>query len=232
MNIQPFLTSLSLPLEGHDFWLLQQALTHKTYAMDFKQPKPHQERLEFLGDAILGACIASKLYEEFPELAESKLTIAKIHLVREEMLAKVAKNIKLGSYLRLGSGEGRSGGAEKAVILADGLESLIAYIYLVFWRQEAYNFVIRRIRPEFPGFEEYGVSKSYKNLLQERAQRMYKELPVYVDIEASVEASGNITSFQTQVFVRGELLATAHAQNKKKAQEEAAEIAYSILSKK
>jgi ribonuclease III len=100
--------------------------------MDFKNPKPHQERLEFLGDAILGACIATKLFQEFPDRPESELTIAKIHLVREEMLAKVARKMELGSYIRLGSGEGRSGGASKDVILADGFESLIAYIYLQF----------------------------------------------------------------------------------------------------
>jgi ribonuclease III len=231
MNYQLLLTSLSLPHDGHDFWLLEQALTHKTYAMDFKNPKPHQERLEFLGDAILGACIATKLFLEFPDRPESELTIAKIHLVREEMLAKVARKMELGVYIRLGSGEWRSGGASKDVILADGLESLIAYIYLQFWRQQAYICVMEWIRPEFPGFEVHGVSKSYKNLLQERVQRKYKELPVYIDTEANVESSGNITSFQSEVFIQGVSYGVAVAQNKKKAQEEVARIVMNNILK-
>jgi ribonuclease-3 len=122
--------------------------------MDFKEPKPHQERLEFLGDAILGAIIASQLYTTYHDKAESHLTIAKIHLVREEMLAKVARTIGLGNHLRLGSGETRSGGAAKDVILADGLESLIAYIYLQFGWQETFDFVVQWIWIEFPGFEQ------------------------------------------------------------------------------
>lgn len=150
MDIQNFLASLGLSHDRHDMRLLTTALTHKTYAMDFKDPKPHQERLEFLGDAILGACIATKLYESFPDLPESQLTIAKIHLVREEMLATVARKMNLGTYLRLGSGEGRSGGANKDVILADGLESLIAYVYLQYGWQETYDFILRWIWIEFP----------------------------------------------------------------------------------
>jgi ribonuclease III len=205
--------------------LLEIALTHKTFAMDFKDPKPHQERLEFLGDAILGASVASILYEQFPDHPESKLTIAKIHLVREEMLAKVARNIGLWKFLRLGSGEARSWGADKDVVLADGLESLIAYIYLCFGFAHAHRFILSYIRPEFPGFSEQWVNKSYKNLLQEWVQKLYKELPVYEDREASVEKSGNITSFQSDVYIRGELAGTAIAQNKKKAQEEAARMA-------
>jgi ribonuclease III len=228
-SIQEFLSFLQLPVEGHDFWLLEQALTHKTFAMDFKEPKLHQERLEFLGDAILGATIAAKLYTTYADKAESQLTIAKIHLVREGMLAKVARSLGLWNYLRLGSGETRSGGAQKDVILADGLESLIAYIYLQFGWQETYNFIMQRIWPEFPWFEQQGVSKSYKNLLQERVQRQYKELPVYIDTEASVESSGNITSFQTEVFIQWKSYWVAIAQNKKKAQEEAAKAALEKL---
>ncbi len=229
MNLSSFLSSIGLWECVHNKELLLVALTHKTYAMDFKEPKPHQERLEFLWDAILWACIASKLYQEFPDIAESQLTIAKIHLVREEMLAKVARKIGLWNFLRLGSGEARSGGAEKDVILADGLESLIAYIYLQFGRQKSYDVIMRRIWQEFPGFSEQWVNKSYKNLLQERVQKYHKELPVYVDTEASAEANGNITSFQSEVFIQGVSYGVAIAQNKKKAQEEVAKMAMEKL---
>jgi ribonuclease-3 len=106
------------------------AFIHKSYAADFKQEVVHNERLEFLGDAILGSVIAKQLYIDYPNAAESQLTLYKIALVREEHLAKIAKHIGLDQQLLLGNGEEKMGGRQKDVILADGLEALIGFLVL------------------------------------------------------------------------------------------------------
>src|SRR4029077_9784099 len=111
----------------HDFAnpdLLRQALTHRSYGV------PHNERLEFVGDAILDCVVALSLYERFPDLAEGDLSRVRAHLVNRDTLAQVARRLGLGAAIRLGEGELRSGGAERPSILADALEAVFGAVFL------------------------------------------------------------------------------------------------------
>ena len=104
--------------------LLRQALTHRSFGV------PHNERLEFVGDAVLGVVVALSLYERFPDVPEGQLTRARAHLVREDTLAQVARGIDLGSSIRLGEGELKSGGADRPSILADAMEAVFGAVFL------------------------------------------------------------------------------------------------------
>lgn len=210
----------------HDDALLVEVLTHKSYAADVPQQQlPHNERMEFLGDAVLWATVANRLREDYPTNSEADLTLMKIYLVKEPTLAKAAKAVWLGERLRLWKGEERSGWREKDAILADACEAWIAYLRRVFGQEVVTCFVVEHI---YPYRTDTGAirGKSYKSLLQERAQQTYHELPVYEEHPVHVEQSGNVLTYRSSVTVNGKLLAEAVESNKKKAQEAAAKIAY------
>lgn len=210
----------------HDDDFLEEVLTHKSYAADFSQQHiPHNERVEFLGDALLWAIIANRLWEDYPKESEAELTLKKIYLIKEPTLAKAAKLIWLGTWIRLWKGEERSGWREKDAILADACEAWIAYLWRQFWWEVVNCFVISYI---YPFRTDSGAvrGKSYKSLLQEWAQKTYQQLPIYTEEAVQVETSGNVLSYRSKVVVADKILSEAVAWNKRKAQEEAAKIAY------
>ena len=209
--------------------LLVTAFTHKSFSADAPDEDiPHNERLEFLGDAILWSIVASSLYKLFPDAAESQLTLSKIYLVKEETLAHIARKIDLGEQLRLGKWEDRSGWRDKDAVLSDGLEAVIWYIYLDCWRQTVESFIERYIMSQLDELQTQP-GKSWKSKLQEYVQKLHKEVPEYIDHEDEVEESGNVLLFRTEVSILGELIAEWTWSSKKKAQEEAAEKAYKKL---
>src|SRR5690606_36054018 len=110
--------------------LVQLALTHRSWAFEHGGA-PHNERLEFLGDSILGQAVTVKLYRDFPELSEGELSRRRAALVSSVALAEVARTINVGPYLRLGVGEARSGGREKESLLADAVEAIIGAVFLL-----------------------------------------------------------------------------------------------------
>ncbi len=230
MNNIDFLNSLWLPTSSLDEELLWQALTHKSYAMDYPiGTVAHNERLEFLGDSVLGAVVARLLYDHFPDITESQLTLSKIFLVKESTLAKVARNIGLGEVIRIGVGETRSGWADKDSVLSDGLEALIAYIYMQYGWDEVEQFITRYIytllwdEPAMP-------TKSRKNLLQELIQKYHNETPRYDMVELEFASSGDVTLFGADVYVLDQLVCRGTGTNKKKAQEDGAEQAMEKLT--
>ncbi len=183
--------------------LLQMAFTHKSFSMDAPHDKiPHNERLEFLGDSVLGMIVADELYKMYPDVAESQLTLMKIQLDKEPTLATVARKINLGEHIRLGRGEDKTGGAQKDAILSDMLESLIGYLYIDQGRTTVASFVKTYIIAEL-ALGEDGAVKSFKSLLQELVQQLHKDIPVYQDIELHVEPTGNVTLYGSDVFVNG-----------------------------
>ncbi len=161
---------------GHDFSrpeLLRQALTHRSFG------SPNNEQLEFLGDSVLDCAISSRLCQRFPELREGELSRLRASLVRQESLAEIALGIDLGSHLRLGEGELKSGGARRPSILADALEALIGAVFLDAGFEPAramierlYQSALDRIDPEKPG-------KDPKTALQEILQGRHLPLPRY-----------------------------------------------------
>ncbi len=198
------------------------AFIHKSYAADFKQEVVHNERLEFLGDAILGSVVAKQLYLDYPNSAESQLTLYKIALVREEHLAKISQQIGLDQQILLWNGEEKMGGRNKDVILADGLEALIGFINLDQGQDVAQAFILTYIYPEITQLEWFS-NKSYKTLLQEVAQSQTKITPHYVDTVLQQDTKGNPTLFESVVMMGDRELGRGTGINKKKAQESAAE---------
>lgn len=209
--------------------LLITTFIHKTYSADFRESLqiPHNERLEFLWDSILGAHVAEMLYTQFPDQAESQLTLSKIYLVKEPTLAEVAREIDLWSYMFLGNGEERSWGRDKNSVLSDGLEALIAYLYLVWWNSVVDGFIRKYIVAKLD--EQPLPTKSFKSKIQELCQKLHKELPEYVLVEKEVEQSGNVLLYEATLSVQWVIKWIWTGPSKKKAQESAAENAYNDM---
>jgi ribonuclease-3 len=159
--------------------LLEQALTHRSAA------KIHNERLEFLGDAVLGMVIAQRMYEKFPKLPEGKLTRMRSNLVKGETLSKIARELELGALLKLGTGERKSGGNRRDSILADAVEAIIGAIYLDSGLEAATNTIDilfeKRIRELDPNVQ----IKDNKTQLQEYLQSRKLDLPDYEVVDIS-----------------------------------------------
>jgi ribonuclease-3 len=153
--------------------LLLQALTHRSFG------SPHNERLEFLGDSVLNCVIATLLYQRFGSLAEGDLSRQRANLVRQESLAKIAQSLDLGSYLRLGEGELKSGGFRRPSILADGLEAVIGAIYLDAGFDAAYAAIERLYQPLLERVDPKDSGKDPKTALQELLQGRKLPLPQY-----------------------------------------------------
>lgn len=148
--------------------LLEQALTHRSWAYEHGGA-PHNERLEFLGDAILGQAVTVKLYTDYPELSEGELAKRRAALVSSVALAEVARGINLGAELKLGVGEERTGGRQKDSILADTVEAVIGAVYLSTDTETAAAFVLRLIEPLLADPERFTVALDPKTSLQEEA---------------------------------------------------------------
>lgn len=166
-----------LGYQFEDVGLLEVALTHKSHS------RQHNERLEFLGDAVLGYAIAESLYNDQPAAAEDALTLMRAALVRKETLAGVAQSIGLGEYLSLGSGERKSGGRQRASILADALEAVIGAVNLDGGVDQARALVLRLFADRLADTGARGASKDPKTRLQELLQGRSLPLPVYEVVE-------------------------------------------------
>ena len=161
---------------GHRFVraeLLEQALTHRSFG------SPHNERLEFLGDGVLGCAVAEALVERFPDLSEGELSRLRASLVREEALAAVAREIDLAGYLRMGQGESTSGGADRPSILADALEAVYGAVFLDAGYDSARHAVVNTLGAALDSAGEGGAAKDAKTSLQEALQARRQALPRY-----------------------------------------------------
>ena len=167
--------SLGRPDLGAD--VLGQALTHRSLG------GRNNERLEFLGDALLGFVIAQVLWERFPQADEHLLTRMRASLVREQTLATLARGLALGDYLRMGAGELRSGGHAKDSILADALEAVLAAVYLDLGMEAARAVVLRIFHEPLAEIRLDEVTKDPKTLLQELLQARHRPLPEYAITE-------------------------------------------------
>ena len=220
-NSLPKLKEYIKTVEINPEWVKNQdlflcAFVHKSYASDFKELYDHNERLEFVWDAILGSIIAKKLFLTFPEMSEAEMTLYKIALVREETLSIVAKKIKLNQQLFISKWEERNNGREKASITSDALESLIGYLAIDMGYEVAEKFVLAYVYEEI---NNLSISvKSYKTT----AQKIYKRIPIYRDIEEEFDDKHNVVRFRSEIIVNDCIVAIGYWTNKKKAQEDAA----------
>lgn len=212
------------PLEkrlGHRFKhpdLLQLALTHRSYANEQSVPE-HYERLEFLGDSVLGLVTAEWLYERHPELPEGELSKLKAQLVSRPSLAWHAERLELGPALRIGIGEERSGGRAKASLLADSLEAVFGAIYLDGGLEAARKAILAML--EEKGEERTQLLHSdAKTQLQEVTQAMGLDLPEY-RLTGAVGPDHNKV-FTIECWVAGEIAGTGEGPSKKTAEQKAA----------
>lgn len=167
---------------GHRFAeasLLQTALTHRSYGAS------HNERLEFLGDGLLNCVVAAALYRRFPELPEGDLSRLRANLVRQDSLVQLARTLDIGSLLRLGEGELRSGGAQRPSILADALEAIFGAIYLDGGFTAVEGTINRLYQALYDALQPGIQQKDPKTRLQEWLQARKKPLPKYVLLETT-----------------------------------------------
>lgn len=170
----------SLGLTFHDKTLLQRALTHRSYINEnVSFPLEDNERLEFLGDAVLDFITAEHLYHRFPEMSEGQLTSLRAALVRTETLASFASEIGLGELIFLGKGEEEHGGRTRPALLCDGFEALVGALYLDQGLEATKIFVVRVIKAAIPQILEGETDKDAKSLLQELSQKYRKITPTY-----------------------------------------------------
>ena len=206
-----------LNYQFRDRSLIRTALTHSSYANEHKCQS--NERLEFLGDSILGMVVATYLYRLYPDMTEGKMTRLRAELVCEQSLHRVAGRMGFGENLRLGKGEELSGGRERASILADCVEAVIAALYLDGGFDVARGFIMENILSELhEGGFAYG--SDYKTELQELVQQKPNQSLSY----AMVSESGpdHMKSFTVEVRINGAVLGTGRGRTKKEAEQNAA----------
>lgn len=214
----------SLAYRFQNVALIEEALTHKSYVNEQKTATgPHNERLEFLGDAVLSLIISERLASMLPDSSEGALSKFKARLVSETVLAEVGRRVKLGSCLRLGRGEELSNGRDKDSLLADALEAVIAAVYLDGGLDATRHVVVRLFAEELaqvgtqrhrPGADDY------KTQFQEWCQRRFDSLPQYVIVRESGPDHDKV--FEVEVNVGGEPVGRGVGRSKKEAEQLAA----------
>jgi ribonuclease III len=203
--------------------LLLEALTHASYAQESSRPGRDYEQLEFLGDAVLNFLVSVWLADRFPEYQEGKLSRARARLVAAEHLGRVASKLELGTYLRLGRGEEKTGGRDKSRLLVDALEALMAAIYRDGGLRAAQRFVKRFILPEdLAAAADELFLIDYKSALQENLQGGGKGPAVYRVVEES--GPEHRKTFTVEVNVGPGLAARGVGSSKKAAEQQAARV--------
>ena len=207
--------------------LLTRALTHKSYANENKV-LTHNERMEFLGDAVLNLIVSEFLMKTCPDSTEGDLSRLRAAVVSEPALAQIAREIGLGSHLLLGRGEEQTGGRNKASLLADCLEALIASIYLDAGKDAAQNFVLRFFEEVIKRTCTSGSTLDYKTVLQELCQERLKRLPEYR--VSSETGPDHQKQFEVAVSINGQESGRGTGKSKKEAEQRAAKEALEKLS--
>jgi ribonuclease-3 len=221
----PLIEALGVPLDAE---LLTLALTHRSYAYE-NGGLPPNERLEFLGDAVLGLVVTDHLYQTHPELPEGQLAKLRASVVNMHALAGVARGLGddgLGGHLLLGRGEELTGGRDKASILADGLEAVIGAVYLQFGIDTARQLVHHLFDPLLAEAPLRGAGLDWKTSLQELTASAGLGVPEY---RVDDQGPDHRKEFTATVFVGGRAYGTGNGGTKKEAEQKAAEAAYRVL---
>jgi ribonuclease III len=206
--------------------LLERALTHRSFAYE-NGGLPTNERLEFLGDSVLGLIVTDTLFREYPDLPEGQLAKLRAAVVNMRALAGVARGLHLGAYVRLGKGEEGTGGRDKSSILADTLEALLGAVYLDCGLSEADALVHRLFDPVIARSARLGAGLDWKTSLQELTAATTLGVPEY-----HVEESGpdHQKSFRASVRIAGRTYGEGEGRSKKEAEQQAAEAAWTAIT--
>lgn len=205
--------------------LLARALTHRSYAYE-NGGLPTNERLEFLGDSVLGLVVTDTLYRSHPDLPEGQLAKLRAAVVNARALAEVARGLDLGSFVRLGRGEEGTGGRQKASILADTLEAVIGAVYLDRGLSAADELVHRLFDPVIERSSSLGAGLDWKTSLQELSAAEGLGVPEYVISETGPDHE---KTFTAAARVGGETYGTGTGRSKKEAEQQAAETAWRAI---
>ena len=209
---------------------LQEAVTHKSYLNEYRDTGgSDNERLEFLGDAVLDLAISEHLIDIYPSSAEGELSKMKSRIVSEPTLARVARRIQLGQFLLLGKGEERTHGREKPSLLADALEAIIAAIYIDGGGMAAKVFILTTFAEEIHALRHSTDSLDYKTELQEYCQREYDTLPTYRVLREFGPDHQKI--FEVELSVRRKRVGAGRGRSKKEAEQQAAKEALEKFKK-
>lgn len=200
--------------------LLAEALTHPSLAYETQKPHFDNQRLEFLGDAVLQLVLTNELYQRFPDYNEGNLTKLRSRLVSRQALARYAGRIDLGSYIMMGKGEEASGGRERASTLADGFESLVGAIFLDHGPEEARNLILRLCQEDIETAGKRPDDMNPKGQLQEILQAYSAHSPAYKIV--AQEGPDHCKTFEAKVEWKGRCLGFGVGNSKKEAEIEAA----------
>lgn len=214
---------LGVALRDRTLWEL--SLTHRSYAYE-QGGLPTNERLEFLGDAVLGIVVTTSLYNEYPTEPEGNLAKMRAALVNMTVLADVAREIGLGEHVRLGRGEDMTGGRDKPSILADTLEAIFGAVYLDRGMRRSTRVINGLFLPRIRGQVEGGVVHDYKTALQEMAAQRLGAMPDYLLSESGPD---HAKRFRATVRLAGDDYGSGEGRSKKEAEQAAARIAVERL---
>jgi ribonuclease III len=210
-----------------DHQLIKTALMHRSFINEKDKIKESNERLEFLGDAVLGMIVADYLYRTYPDKPEGEYTDLRSALVRRETLAKWATDLGLGEHLYLGRGEARTGGRNRALTLASAFEALLAALYVERGLDEARNWLLERVKPELDLILAEGRHLDFKGLLQKQVQNRYHVAPTYAVVaETGLEHE---RMYEIEVLVRDKPLGRGSGMTKQIAQQAAARASLELL---
>ena len=211
-----------------DAALRRAALTHRSYAFEQGEPVTN-ERLEFLGDSVLGLVVTDMAYAAYPEMPEGQLAKLRAAIVNMQALADVARSLRLGDVVLLGKGEELSGGRDKASILADALEAVFGAIYLDRGLGIATELIERLFRPRMDAWVRGEGDRDHKTILQELASRELRAIPEYRIAERGPDHEKEFTA---TVVVGGEVLGTGTGRSKKEAEQQAAREAFAVIAER
>ena len=217
--------SRALGIRLDDAALCELALTHRSYAFEQGIVETN-ERLEFLGDSVLGLVVTDMAFTAYPELPEGQLAKLRAAIVNMHALADVARGLGIGELVLLGRGEETSGGRDKASILADALEAIFGAAYLDRGLAAATELIERLFRPRMEAYVRGEGDRDFKTILQELSSQRLRELPSYHVDEAGPDHEKEFTAV---VSVAGEQLGTGAGRTKKEAEQRAAREAYEAL---
>ena len=206
--------------------MLELALTHRSFSYE-AGGIPTNERLEFLGDSVLGLVVTDELYKRFPDLDESRLSPLRSGVVNRRALAQIARDLKLGEYLRIGKGEEATNGRDKNSILADSLEALVGAIYLQYDYTKTAEIVLKWMQPALSSVSTLGAALDGKTALQEIAATLNLSAPEY---EITESGPDHDKSFIATAIVGGEKFPSGEGKSKREAEQAAAKLAHEVLS--
>ncbi len=201
--------------------LLQRALTHKSFANERKMSREeHNERLEFLGDAVLELAVSELLMRRYPDYSEGDLSKLRAAIVNEKQLARFSRAFGLGEHFYLGKGEEQTSGREKPSLLADAYEAVLGAIYLDRGFKTASQVIQRHYADLLDNATDEGFYRDYKTDLQEKSQSLFKSIPRYRLVAETGPDHDKV--FQVEIYIRNELLGRGEGRNKKDAEQMAA----------